>query len=169
MDAIVRASQAFVQEHALWLWLVVLGFNLLFLIWLAIFSARLHRLAQKYQAFMKDTSASNVEGMLMEHLREVRYAVEKCKDLELAQKKLENNLRLCVQRVALVRFNAFAETGSDLSFAAAFLNENGDGVVITSIFGRDETRTYAKPVVRGESKYLLTNEEREAIHKALKQ
>jgi hypothetical protein len=69
----------------------------------------------------------------------------------------------------IVRFNAFEDTGSDLSFAVALLDADYNGVVLSSIFGRNESRTYAKPVVAGQSSYFLTNEEKEALDMARKQ
>ncbi|MEW6523548.1 MAG: DUF4446 family protein [Bacillota bacterium] len=72
-----------------------------------------------------------------------------------------------LQNVALVRFNAFADTGSDLSFALALLDGEGNGVVITSLFGRDESRIYAKPVEKSGSSYPLGAEEKLAISRAM--
>jgi hypothetical protein len=71
--------------------------------------------------------------------------------------------RLALQRFHIVRYDAFEDMGGRLSFSAALLDENGDGVVITSINGRTETRTYAKPVKGMSSEHNLSEEEREAI------
>jgi hypothetical protein len=72
-----------------------------------------------------------------------------------------------VQGVGVVRFDAFEDMGGHLSFSAAFLDGHGDGVVLSSINGRQETRIYAKPVVRAQSQYNLSEEEQEAIRRAL--
>lgn len=71
------------------------------------------------------------------------------------------------QHVAVVRFNAFADTGSDLSFSLALLDGTGSGVVVTSLFGREESRIYAKPIVRRSSSYRLSSEEELAIARAM--
>ena len=68
--------------------------------------------------------------------------------------------------MGVVRFNAFSNTGSDLSFAVALLDDHDNGVVFCSLFGRSESRVYAKPISKGESSYLLTAEEKEALQKA---
>ncbi len=73
----------------------------------------------------------------------------------------------CVSRVATVRYDAFDDMGGRLSFSAALLDEHGDGVVVTSINGRSETRTYAKPVHGGDSRHNLSDEESQAIRQAL--
>ena len=78
---------------------------------------------------------------------------------------LRDQLMDCVQKVGVVRFNAFDDTGSDLSYSVALLDERKDGVVFSSIFGRDENRCYAKPVKNGKSDYPLSKEELEALSK----
>jgi len=80
---------------------------------------------------------------------------------------LEIVARLAVQHVGLVRFDAFEDMGGHLSFAAALLDAGGDGFVLTSINGRQETRIYAKPIERGASHYTLSEEEQEAIRRAI--
>jgi hypothetical protein len=80
---------------------------------------------------------------------------------------LEVVARLAVQHVGLVRFDAFEDMGGNLSFAAAMLDAEGDGFVLTSINGRQETRIYAKPIDGGASHYHLSEEEQEAIRRAI--
>jgi hypothetical protein len=67
-----------------------------------------------------------------------------------------------------VRYNAFDKTGSDLSFTLALLNDQMDGFVLTSIFGREDSRVYAKPLLGGKSQYALSQEEQQAIKAAMK-
>lgn len=68
--------------------------------------------------------------------------------------------------VGIVRFNPFQETGGDQSFSVAFLDDEGNGVVITSLYSRDGTRVYAKPIQNGQSPYPLMDEEIEALRRA---
>jgi hypothetical protein len=83
------------------------------------------------------------------------------------QQRLEHHLRGAVQRVGLVRYDAFEDVGGRLSFSCALLNDAGDGVVMTSINGRQDTRVYAKPVYRAESVHNLSEEEAAAIREAM--
>jgi hypothetical protein len=83
-------------------------------------------------------------------------------DLSGARSDLGSALR----HVAVVRFDAFNDMGGRLSFSAALLDDAGDGVVLTSINGRSETRTYAKSVAAGGSEHALSPEEQEAIEHA---
>jgi hypothetical protein len=72
-----------------------------------------------------------------------------------------------VRRVALLRYDAFEDVGGRLSFSCALLDDHGNGVVLTSINGRQDTRVYAKPVTRSSSTYNLSLEEEEAIRQAM--
>jgi hypothetical protein len=79
------------------------------------------------------------------------------------QRQIRDKTRIALQKFHLVRYDAFEDMGGRLSFSAALLDDNGDGFVITSINGRTETRTYAKPVKNLSSEHNLSEEEGEAI------
>lgn len=90
-------------------------------------------------------------------------------DEQAAQKDyLTDVLAGTIQRVAVVRYDAFDDMGGKLSFSIAMLDENGDGVVVTSIYARDENRSYAKAIHQGSSTHVLSREEEEAVRRALK-
>ena len=97
------------------------------------------------------------------------------RDIERDNRTTEKNidqlyaiLGFCVQKVAVVRYNAFHNVGSDQSFSLALLDHDDNGVVISGIFGRESSTTYAKPVKFGTSDYVLTEEEEGAIGLARK-
>jgi len=73
-----------------------------------------------------------------------------------------------LRRVAVVRYDAFGDMGGRLSFSAALLDDAGDGLVLTSINGRTETRTYAKGIAAGRGEQKLSPEEQEAISAAMR-
>jgi hypothetical protein len=81
-------------------------------------------------------------------------------------KNLKKESNFFVQKVGIVRFNPFSEVGSDQSFSIALLDGKDDGVVITSLYTREENRIYGKPIKGGVSEYSLSEEEKEAIEKA---
>ena len=148
---------------------IILGMIVLLIIALIIFisvNVRLAKLNKRYRNMMKGMEGANLEKMMLAHINEVRLALDNVEKLSVKYKMMEDVVRLCVQRVGIVRFNAFEDTGSDLSFAIALLDSNNNGVVISSIFARNDSRTYAKPVVNGQSNYFLTTEEKEALSKA---
>jgi len=97
----------------------------------------------------------------------LRRAEAETASLRRRVREVEERLPSHLQRVGLVRFRAFPEVGSDLSFSLALLDARGNGVVLTSLFGREETRVYAKPVHAGKSPYRLAPEEEQALAQAL--
>jgi len=124
-------------------------------------------LKQRYQQMMGGVEGSNLERMLMEHIDETKQVVKKNEWLEQELNRQNDILLTAVTKIGIVRFCAFEDVGGDTSFAVALLNSDNDGVVFSSIFGRDDSRTYAKPIVRGNSEYALTEEENQAIKKAM--
>jgi len=110
----------------------------------------------------KDKKPENVKEVLR-YLDNLEKKIEKCAN---SLENLEKVKNLPIQKMGIVRFNPFSGTGSDQSFSVALLNGENTGVVLTSIFSREGNRVYAKPVEAGESKYSLSEEEKEAIKKA---
>ena len=97
------------------------------------------------------------------------------KDLEKNFEKLSEELenlkkesQFSIQKIGLVRFNPFKEIGGDQSFSVALLDSNNSGVVITSLYTREGNRVYGKPIEAGSSKYLLSEEENQALEIAKK-
>lgn len=99
--------------------------------------------------------------------KEIKRLETAVRQLAVSQRTLEDLLQGSIRKVGVVRFDAFEDMGGRLSFSAALLNGRGDGVVITSINGRQESRSYAKPVARGSSTHNLSDEEQQAIQEAL--
>ena len=76
------------------------------------------------------------------------------------------HLKGVIQRVGLVRYNAFPDVAGDQSYSLALLDLHGTGVILTTLHGRAEARTYAKNVIKGASNYPLLPEEQQAIYQA---
>ena len=98
----------------------------------------------------------------------VKYAEALEKKIENLSNEIEHikkEGKFAVQKIGMVRYNPFSGIGGDQSFSIAMLNADNDGVVITGIFSNEGNRVYAKPVEKGGSKYLLSDEEKEAIKK----
>lgn len=83
-------------------------------------------------------------------------------------KELEEICQQAVRGLGLVRYNAFEGVGGDQSFSAAFVDGKRNGFLITSIFGQEDCRVYAKPLTEGASDYELSEEEHRAIDEALR-
>ena len=81
--------------------------------------------------------------------------------------KIKKDQKQVIQKVGMVRYSAFQDTGSDLSFTLALLDKNNNGVVLNGIYSREMSNIYAKPVENGKSTYTLSEEEQQAINKAI--
>jgi len=118
----------------------------------------------KYKSLMKKLgNGNNLDEMLRTYLKEVDRISKENKQIENYYIKLDSDLDSCIQKVGLVRFNAFKDVGSDLSFALALLDRNDNGVVLNGLYGSESSNIYSKPIKKGESSYVLSDEERYAI------
>jgi hypothetical protein len=106
------------------------------------------------------------EVMVDAHDKAIQRLEGAVRKLVQGDRRLGESEKEAIRHVGLVRFDAFEDMGGRLSFSAAFLDGRGDGVVITSINGRQDTRCYAKRVQNGTSIHNLSDEERQAIREA---
>jgi len=148
------------------LWLVMALVVVGALGWLFWQQRQFARLRRHYQTLLSGVEGGNLEAVLDHHLARVQRVVEQMQRVDRLIWELERAGRRHLQHCGLVRFNPFAHTGGDQSFAVALTDAEGYGVVISSLHARDSTRVYAKPLAAWESSYPLTEEEKEAIARA---
>lgn len=122
---------------------------------------------KRYRKMMNGVNGDNLERLLMGHIDEVRHVVEENQRLDTENRRMDELLNMAVTRVGMVRFRAFEDMGSDLSYAVALLDAHNNGVVLSSIFGREDSRSYAKPIEDGKSSYPMTQEEEQALKEAM--
>ena len=140
---------------------------ILFVLYIVTIS-NLKKLRNSYLKFMnKLGNGSNLDEMIRGYINKVNQVGEKNEEIISYCKVIDNNMKRCSQKIGIVRYNAFKDTGSDLSFALAILDDFNNGVVLNGIYARDSSNIYAKPIENGESKYILSNEEKEAINRAI--
>lgn len=120
-------------------------------------------LRRRFKKWKSIHSTADLEAVYEKTLNQVASLQEELTDARKEMGRLQDKLRSKVSTVRIKRYNAFAETGSDLSFSVALLDDEMNGAVISSIYGREESRTYAKPVANGTSNYTLTDEEQEVL------
>lgn len=124
---------------------------------------RISKLKKKYNILLSGVDSINLEDMLFEHLEEVKTVKEQLRNVDKTCNNLDKRLKLTLQNTGMIRYNAFDDMGSDLSFSLALLDDNLDGVVISSLYGRDGCSMYGKPIKNCKTKYTLSKEELEAI------
>lgn len=156
-----------IGQHSAEFLMVLAGLMLVLLAFVISSQVRMSRLTARYRKLMVKSDQVDMETLMAEYARLAQQLDVRLGTLEQNYQSLRMDCQLHVQRLLLSRYNAFENTGSDLSFSLALLDEAGDGVVLTSIFGRDESRLYAKPVVQGKSTYALSKEETDTIKQAL--
>jgi hypothetical protein len=127
---------------------------------------RLRRIEASYRTLTADTSGGDLGTVLEDHVRQVRQATDRVIELDELTRQLEQASRHHIQRLGFLRFNPFRDSGGDQSFALALADQDGNGVVISGLHGRDGSRVYAKPLAAWESVYPLTDEEQQSIGRA---
>lgn len=142
------------------------GLVLILLFSVCITRSKLKKLQRRFENFMSKDDL-NLEELLGQYTNNINALMESNKEIKESMSQVEEHLGDCVQKVGVVRYNAIANTGADLSFAIALLDKQNDGVVLNGIYSRDGSYTYAKPISNGESTYNLSDEEIEAIQKAI--
>jgi len=130
-------------------------------------SVWLWRLNRRFKTIFQGGKAKNLEEALAMLRVELGDTKAGLKAAEAHIGTLESRAQHSVQYVGMIRFNPFREAGGDQSFSIALLDEAHDGVVISSLYSRDGVRVYAKPIAGGASTYQLSEEERQALKKAL--
>lgn len=147
--------------------LLVVGIAIGFLVWLGIISALLIRMISHYNRLSKGVTKTGLMDALESVLGSVADLKSRSEVLEKATQSLGADGSLHVQRIGIVRFNPFADTGGAQSFSIALLNGRNSGVIMTSLYARAGNRWYVKEIVAGKGKDVaLSKEEEAAIDKA---
>ena len=130
-------------------------------------SYQLRRMRLLHERLWEGVDAPRLEevvGRLEARLAEV---AERLDSLDSSLRKLAESQKGCVQKVGMVRYNAFPDVGGELSFSLELLDGHDDGVVLSGLYGREGSRIYAKPIEGGASSINLSDEEREALRRAM--
>ncbi|MTV26672.1 DUF4446 family protein [Nitriliruptoraceae bacterium ZYF776] len=134
---------------------------------LVVVALRVRRLGREHRRAFDRASGEDVVGALGRHNEELDALRRSVHDVDVRTGEVRELLRDSVSRVGTVRYDAFEDMGGALSFSSALLDERGNGLVISAINGRTETRCYAKPVAGGLSEHNLSREEQAAIDTAV--
>jgi len=150
------------QNQAL-MFFIQLGMTIVVLIMFLFYSRKL----KKYRFLLKGNENKDLEALLLGISQKLNENSENLAVISKQFNEFQEISKDYLQRWALVRFKAFNNIGGDQSFALALMDSYGDGLVISSIFGREESVVYCKPIKNGSSVYPLSKEEQEAITQAL--
>ena len=144
--------------------------NLLLLVLYICNLLKLKKINKNYKSFMKKLgNGNNIEEMLRKYITKVEEVNEKNEEILNYCTRLDKDISLCIKKIGMVRYSAFKDTGSDLSFALALLNDNNDGVLLNGIYSREMSNIYAKQVTQGKTNVKVSDEEKQALEIALNQ
>lgn len=128
---------------------------------------KVNRLSKKYKYFMNGEDGGSIELKLSTEVRELREMVASSENMLHQQELLATMQLQSFQKVGLVRYDAFDDTGDKLSFSLTVLDGKNNGFILSSLAGHDTSRIYAKKVVNGQCREALSSEEAESINIAL--
>lgn len=138
---------------------ILSGVIIIVLLWIGLTEYR-------FRKFFAGTKARNLEKVMLElgeQMKELKENQIKMSDhLIIVDKRLNKSIR----SIEMIRFNPFIDAGSNQSFAISLLNDEGDGVVMSSLYARDRMSIFAKPIKNGKSEFELSAEEKEVLEKS---
>lgn len=156
-----------INENSAFIIIGLLLIVLLLLIMVLTLMSTIKKLEKKYRKMMRGVNNKNLEDLITSKLDDIDKAIEKSEEALNKCEIIKEEIKGCVNKVAIMRYKAFPDVGSDLSFSIAILDSYNDGVMITGIYSRHDSTTYAKPVDKGISRYELSEEETYVLNEAI--
>ena len=150
---------------------IILSVIVVLLVLLVILSiilwVKLSKAKKRYNLLVNGATGENLEDIIADNIAKMNELVVKNKEIDEDYAELKALFTRSIQKVAVHRFCSFADMGGDLSYAVALLDYQNNGVIFSSIFGRQESCTYVKPIENGVSKYPLSQEENKVLAEAM--
>lgn len=144
--------------------LVLIVVSVLFFVWALILTILFLNLKKHYNGLTKGSHQGNLQTILDTLLKEVHVAKKDIATVSEKCDKIEKDGRLHIQKIGLLRYNPFKDTGGDQSFVLALVDATDTGVVLSGLYSRSGTRWYAKKVVAGKGiEHDLSTEEKKAL------
>lgn len=137
-------------------------------VWLAALTFFFARLLRHYNSLSKGASQKSLKTVLEDLLKDVDLNKKDIEHLKEYSAKIDKEGSLHVQKIGLLRFNPFKDTGGDQSFVLSLVDGNNSGVIISALYSRSGTRWYAKRVKEGKGmEYELSEEEKQVLKESL--
>ena len=150
-----------------WIGMATIVLVIALLVYCVILHIRLGSLKKKYDFFMQGENGASLERKLSVEVSEIRDAAKGLETMMTEQAAIRNIQSNTIQKIGFIKYNAFENICNDLSFALTLLDGNNNGICISSIYGRNESRIFSKPIVKGKSLVSLSQEELESLNEAL--
>ena len=150
-----------------WIGMATIVLVIALLVYCVILHIRLGSLKKKYDFFMQGDNGASLERKLSVEVSEIRDAAKGLETMMTEQAAIRNIQSNTIQKIGFIKYNAFENIGNDLSFALTLLDGNNNGICISTIYGRNESRIFSKPIVKGKSLVSISQEELESLNEAL--
>lgn len=148
--------------------LIAMTILLVLLIILSIVTlVKLSSTKKRYKMLVNGATGEDLENIIADNIAQMNELVVKNNKIDEDYAAMRNLFEKSLQKIAVYRFSAFHDMGGDMSYAVAMLDHNNNGVIFSSIFGRQESCTYVKPIENGISKYPLSEEENKVLQEAM--
>lgn len=147
--------------------LIIIVLLAILIAWTIVLQIWLAKVRKKLKLFLKGKKVKDLEEVISEQANRMKGIEGEIKNLSEWNNKLQKICDISITKVGVVRFNPFKDTGGDQSFVIALLDSENNGLVLSSLYTREGTRIYTKPIEKGTSSYRLSKEEEEAIKKAI--
>lgn len=147
--------------------IILLVLTIFLLVKSASSSMRLSRLERKYKTFMKGSDAQSLEKIFVRKFAQIDKLYEEKEDHEHDILFIKKNLEKMFSKYGVEKYDAFDDVGGKLSFALALLDKDNTGLILNAVHSRDNCFLYLKEIVKGESYVMLSQEEVEALRKAV--
>ena len=158
---------AFISQHSTILLMLSFLFSIVSVIFAVYYSGAYHRLYRRYDFFMRGKDAETLENYIMNLEKHVVRLEDENEANKNSIKAITKNNRTAIQKIGLVRYNAFAGLGGNMSFALEILDYTNSGFVINSVHSQDGCYSYIKDVQAGTTEVELGAEEKLALERAL--
>ena len=145
----------------------VLGVLLIVLVYMIKISMKMSRFIKKYKMFMRGMDGASLERAFAARFNQMDLLEENSRNHMEEIRKIKEVQNITLNKVAIVKYDAFKEMGGKLSFALAMLDKENNGFVMNAIQSSDGCYTYVKEIVKGESYVVLGEEEKEALRQAV--
>lgn len=146
--------------------LIAVGLYLVLFVLLLVLWIRTQRLLKRQRLLLSGTNGENIEQMLLAQVGSTDTIQRQIADAMVGSEQNAARQKYTLQKIGLIRFDAFPDVGGEQSFALALLDDSNTGIVLSGLHSRNDMRVYAKPVTNGTSPVNLSDEERRAVASA---
>lgn len=156
-----------INDYAALIIIALLIVTIVLIVVMLMLLSSVNKLERKYKKLMRGVNSGNLEELINSKLDEIDNSKNDSKEALKKYELLKEEMKKCVNKVAIMRYKAFENVGSDLSFSIAILDDHNDGIMLTGIYSRNDSTTYAKPIDKGISRYDLSEEESHVLKEAI--